>query len=97
MSDLMAARPVINSMCNFFNATLYAAYRDCPQELSKNKTFELVALSDTIVSGAKIWNGTHGKPYGQGAGNGTCSTGWNHNNRTGMHWNETKTGIWWKS
>jgi hypothetical protein len=45
-------------MCNFYNATLYAAYNNCPQELSKNKTFGLVALGDTLVSGVRVWNGT---------------------------------------
>lgn len=30
-------------MCNFFNATLYTDYLGCPQELSKLKTFGVVA------------------------------------------------------
>ncbi|KAH3973569.1 hypothetical protein HBH69_224250 [Parastagonospora nodorum] len=60
MSDLLTARPIIQSMCNFFNATLYAAYTGCPQELSKAKTLALVARNDTIVRGVSLWNGTVG-------------------------------------
>ncbi|KAF2032732.1 hypothetical protein EK21DRAFT_60539 [Setomelanomma holmii] len=50
LAELGAARPVINDMCNFFNATLYADYRRCPQELSKRKTFEIVRSEEVIVS-----------------------------------------------
>ncbi|KAF2621941.1 hypothetical protein BU25DRAFT_219171 [Macroventuria anomochaeta] len=40
---LIAARPIIQDMCNFFNATLYADYRKCPQKLSKKKTYSIIA------------------------------------------------------
>jgi hypothetical protein len=30
-------------MCNFFNATLYDAYEECPQELSEEKTYSILA------------------------------------------------------
>ncbi|KAF2127849.1 hypothetical protein P153DRAFT_295060 [Dothidotthia symphoricarpi CBS 119687] len=40
---LFAARPIIQDLCNFFNATLYADYRRCPQELSRKMTYEIVA------------------------------------------------------
>ncbi|KAJ4405884.1 hypothetical protein N0V91_004993 [Didymella pomorum] len=40
---VLAARPIISDLCNFFNATLYADYRRCPQKLSKRKTFGIIA------------------------------------------------------
>ncbi|KAH6621731.1 hypothetical protein C7974DRAFT_314852 [Boeremia exigua] len=43
---LIAARPIIQDMCNFFNATLYADYRRCPQELSKKKTYGIIAKEE---------------------------------------------------
>jgi hypothetical protein len=127
MPDLMSARPIISQMCNFFNATLYAAYTGCPQELSKNKTMGLVAMGDTVVSGVRMWNGTVGGGWsgdnvtvvndtvdGGSDGNGTGSGTEGESGSVGeggscpkpvvvtvvkelTHWNETETGIWWKS
>jgi hypothetical protein len=86
MAELMSARPVIADMCNFYNATLYATYSNCSQELSKNKTLALVASSDTIVRGPKKWNGTeHGK--------GWCGARWHGPNVTSAN----VTGLWWKA
>jgi hypothetical protein len=87
MSDLKLARPIIADMCNFYNATLYAAYSNCSQELSKEKTLGLVALGETVVSGAEKWNGT-------GKGKGWCGKKWK-----GPSGAETSnlTGVWWKA
>jgi len=38
LQDLGMARPVVNGMCNFLNATLYASYQGCNATLSKAKT-----------------------------------------------------------
>ncbi|KAF2829180.1 hypothetical protein CC86DRAFT_345707 [Ophiobolus disseminans] len=62
LAELGIARPVINNMCNFFNATLYADYRSCNQTLSKKKTYGILAHEETIVVGV---------PGGMGSGNGT--------------------------
>ncbi|KAF1349258.1 hypothetical protein EJ07DRAFT_160036 [Lizonia empirigonia] len=45
---LFAARPIIQDMCNFFNATLYADYRRCPQKLSSAQNEQ--ALSTLLRS-----------------------------------------------
>lgn len=90
-------------MCNFFNATLYAAYAGCPQELSKAKTLALVARNDTVVRGVRVWNGTVGGGGVNGAG-GRCGAkgmvgereGWSLSNGTWRNWNQTRSGIWWK-
>lgn len=37
-------------MCNFFNATLYADYRRCPQKLSKRKTYGIIADEEVECS-----------------------------------------------
>lgn len=47
---LIAARPIIQDMCNFFNATLYADYRRCPQKLSKRKTYGIIAEEEVECS-----------------------------------------------
>ncbi|XPS95476.1 hypothetical protein M3J09_004766 [Ascochyta lentis] len=44
------ARPVIQDMCNFFNATLYADYRRCPQTLSRRKTYGIIAEEEVECS-----------------------------------------------
>jgi hypothetical protein len=87
MADLKLARPVVADMCNFFNATLYAAYGNCSQELSKQKTLGMVALGDTIVKGPEKWNGT------------VKGKGWYGDKWTGPDEAETKnlTGLWWKA
>ncbi|KAH7061987.1 hypothetical protein BKA63DRAFT_527211 [Paraphoma chrysanthemicola] len=50
LAELGVARPIINDMCNFFNATLYADYRKCPQVLSKRKTYGIVECEEIVVS-----------------------------------------------
>ncbi|KNG48427.1 hypothetical protein DDE82_002125 [Stemphylium lycopersici] len=50
LEELAKARPIINDMCNFFNATLYADYVGCPQKLSKEKTYGIVHNEQVIVS-----------------------------------------------
>ncbi|KAF1834750.1 hypothetical protein BDW02DRAFT_497573 [Decorospora gaudefroyi] len=50
LAELGQARPIISDMCNFFNATLYADYRGCPQKLSKRKTYEIICGEEVIVS-----------------------------------------------
>jgi hypothetical protein len=47
---VLAARPIIQDLCNFFNATLYADYRRCPQKLSKRKTFGIIAEEEAQCS-----------------------------------------------
>jgi hypothetical protein len=49
LEELGKARPIINDMCNFFNATLYADYRGCKQKLSKKKTYGIVCDEETIA------------------------------------------------
>jgi hypothetical protein len=87
MSDLKLARPIIADMCNFYNATLYAAYVNCSQGLSKQKTLGLVALGDTIVKGPNKWNGTS-------KGKGWCGKKW-EGPEEGAKGN--LTGLWWKA
>jgi hypothetical protein len=48
--QLGPARPIIQDMCNFFNATLYADYRRCPQKLSKRKTYAIIAEEEVECS-----------------------------------------------
>jgi hypothetical protein len=43
LADLGTVRPVINDLCNFFNATLYTTYEGCGIELSKEKTTAIIA------------------------------------------------------
>jgi hypothetical protein len=50
LAELGKARPIINDMCNFFNATVYADYRRCEQKLSKKKTYGILCDEETIVS-----------------------------------------------
>ena len=50
MEELGQARVVVSDMCNFFNATLYADYRRCPQRLSKHKTYGIVHSEEEIVT-----------------------------------------------
>jgi hypothetical protein len=87
MAELMVARPIIADMCNFYNATLYATYSNCSQELSKNKTLALVASGDTIVRGPQKWNGTE-------QGKGWCDKKWQGPNETAV---ANMTGLWWKA
>ncbi|KAF2653689.1 hypothetical protein K491DRAFT_602452 [Lophiostoma macrostomum CBS 122681] len=47
-ADLGIARPIVNDLCNFFNATLYADYTGCPQELSPKLTTKLVFAEESI-------------------------------------------------
>jgi hypothetical protein len=37
-------------MCNFFNATVYAAYENCSQTLSPEVTNCVIAKHDTIIT-----------------------------------------------
>jgi hypothetical protein len=41
--ELSKARPIVQDMCNFFNATLYDDYEECDLELSEDKTYEILA------------------------------------------------------
>ncbi|CAG5182500.1 uncharacterized protein ALTATR162_LOCUS10191 [Alternaria atra] len=41
--ELLKARPIVEDMCNFFNATLYEDYEECDLELSEDKTYEILA------------------------------------------------------
>jgi hypothetical protein len=52
LAELGQARPVINNMCNFFNATVYADYRKCDRDLklSKKKTYGILCDEETIVT-----------------------------------------------
>jgi hypothetical protein len=49
LAELGAARPVVSDMCNFFNATLYWDYEECPQKLSKGKTYDIVRSEEVVV------------------------------------------------
>lgn len=42
LAELGQIRPVVQDMCNFFNATLYTAYTKCGQRLSPEKTFSVI-------------------------------------------------------
>lgn len=48
--DLGKARPVVQDMCNFYNATLYQDFRNCPQRLSERVTYEIIVNEDIVVS-----------------------------------------------
>ncbi|KAH7128467.1 hypothetical protein B0J11DRAFT_578673 [Dendryphion nanum] len=48
--ELLQVRPMVTDLCNFFNATLYAAYTGCPQPLSKKKTYGIVASEEVIIT-----------------------------------------------
>ncbi|CAN9296096.1 hypothetical protein CUC08_Gglean011064 [Alternaria sp. MG1] len=42
--ELSKARPIVQDMCNFFNATLYDAYDECEgMELSEDYTYEIIS------------------------------------------------------
>ncbi|KAI4696778.1 uncharacterized protein J4E88_000956 [Alternaria novae-zelandiae] len=41
--ELGKARPIVQDMCNFFNATLYDDYAECDIELSEEKTYMILA------------------------------------------------------
>ncbi|KAF2647246.1 hypothetical protein K491DRAFT_723603 [Lophiostoma macrostomum CBS 122681] len=49
-ADLTIARPIVNDLCNFFNATLYAAYDKCNQTLSPDLTNCIIAKEDTVIT-----------------------------------------------
>lgn len=49
MAELGRARPIVNDLCNFFNATLYADYKRCPQVLSKKLTYSIVQDEQEIA------------------------------------------------
>ena len=53
MDELTIARPIVQDMCNFFNATIYADYRKCGQELSRKKTFGIIHKQKIIEIDAK--------------------------------------------
>ncbi|KAK6443549.1 hypothetical protein LTR95_000376 [Oleoguttula sp. CCFEE 5521] len=42
LQELGGVRPLVNDMCNFFNATGYTAYTDCYTRLSPKKTFAVI-------------------------------------------------------
>ncbi|KAF1934522.1 hypothetical protein EJ02DRAFT_363516 [Clathrospora elynae] len=50
IAELSQARPVINDLCNFFNATLYADYLICPQKLSAKKTYGIILDEEIVAS-----------------------------------------------
>ncbi|OAL48136.1 hypothetical protein IQ07DRAFT_622658 [Pyrenochaeta sp. DS3sAY3a] len=50
VEELGKARPVINDLCNFLNATLYTDYCECKQKLSKDKTYHIVDNEKAVVS-----------------------------------------------
>ena len=42
--ELSKARPIVQDMCNFFNATLYDAYSECEgMEFSEEYTYEIIS------------------------------------------------------
>ncbi|CAN9222641.1 unnamed protein product [Alternaria alternata] len=42
--ELSKARPIVQDMCNFFNATLYDAYSECEgMVLSEDYTYEIIS------------------------------------------------------
>ncbi|CAI9636489.1 hypothetical protein GT037_003681 [Alternaria burnsii] len=41
--ELSKARPIVQDMCNFFNATLYDDYEECDMELSEDYTYEILS------------------------------------------------------
>ena len=47
--ELSKARPIVQDMCNFFNATLYAGYAGCKNKLSPLKTLKIVASEPVEV------------------------------------------------
>jgi len=53
MDELTIARPVVQDMCNFFNATIYADLHECDQKLSRDKTFGIVRKQKIIAIDAK--------------------------------------------
>ncbi|RMZ66466.1 hypothetical protein GMOD_00001802 [Pyrenophora seminiperda CCB06] len=71
--ELKAARPVVQDMCNFFNATLYANYRECEQDLSEQVTYDIIRKENTIaIDHAKADNA---KADDAKAGNGKAGNG----------------------
>jgi hypothetical protein len=48
-AELTKARPIVNDMCNFFNATLYSSYDGCPQKLSESVTYDIIAKEGVMV------------------------------------------------
>ncbi|KAI2482132.1 CFEM domain containing protein [Pyrenophora tritici-repentis] len=49
MADLRVARPIVQDICNFFNATIYSDYHGCKQKLSREKTFGMVRKQKFIA------------------------------------------------
>jgi hypothetical protein len=49
-AELSVARPMVQDLCNFFNATLYADYVGCPSKLNKLKTYSIVAKEGVEVT-----------------------------------------------
>ncbi|KAG9190811.1 hypothetical protein G6011_08899 [Alternaria panax] len=43
LEELGKARPIVQDMCNFFNATLYSDYEECDMKLSEEKTYSILA------------------------------------------------------
>jgi hypothetical protein len=97
----MTAQPIIAEMCTFFNATLYASYSGCPQELSKEKTYALIG-NNTIA--ARSENATrnyhnldqrgtqHGWNYTRRDLEHDTQHGYNYTRR-GMELNDTRHGL----
>lgn len=48
--DLGKARPIIQDMCNFYNATLYQDFENCPQRTSEAITYGIIMNEDIVVS-----------------------------------------------
>ncbi|KAF1843133.1 uncharacterized protein K460DRAFT_356900 [Cucurbitaria berberidis CBS 394.84] len=50
LAELGQARPIIADMCNFFNATVYGDYHGCAQWVTKEKTYQVIAGEEVIVT-----------------------------------------------
>ncbi|KAF2008945.1 hypothetical protein BU24DRAFT_474359 [Aaosphaeria arxii CBS 175.79] len=48
--ELGPVRGIITDLCNFFNASLYSAYEDCPQPLSKDLTHSIIECEETVIT-----------------------------------------------
>lgn len=50
VDDLYKARPVIDDMCNFYNATIYKSYEGCPQRLSTAVTYGIIRNEGVVIT-----------------------------------------------
>ncbi|EUC28446.1 hypothetical protein COCCADRAFT_109128 [Bipolaris zeicola 26-R-13] len=50
VNDLYNARPVIDEMCNFYNATIYKSYEGCPQRLSRTVTYGIIMNEGVVIT-----------------------------------------------